>query len=161
MNVFISGSITINKLPKSAINKIDNIINQNITVCIGDAKGADLLVQKYLSKKQYANVIVYFVGNEIRNNVGNWRVKHIETNITKKCRELYTAKDEAMAKDADYGLMIWDGQSKGTLNNINNMKQANKRFFVILDGMLVRDTDIDTLLSLSKKAFSYAQLDLF
>jgi hypothetical protein len=162
MNVFISGSISINKLPKSATVKIDNIINQNMTVCIGDAKGADLLVQKYLLKRQYGNVVVYFVGDEIRNNVGNWRVKHIETNITRKCRELYTVKDEVMAKEADYGLMIWDGQSKGTLNNIHNMKLANKRFFVILDGMVVRDDNIDSLLSLSKQSeILQPQLDLF
>ena len=162
MNVFISGSIGINRLPKSATDKIDNIINQKMTVCIGDAKGADLLVQKYLFEKQYENVIVYFAGSEIRNNVGNWQVKHIETNIIKKCRELYTVKDEVMAKDADYGLMIWDGQSKGTLNNIHNMKLANKRFFVILDGMVIRDDNIDSLLSLSKQsAIQHSQLDLF
>jgi hypothetical protein len=144
MNVFISGSIAINKLPDSALQKIDNIINQNLTVCIGDAKGADLLVQQYLAKKKYNNVIVYFVSSTIRNNVAKWQVKHIETNIKQKCRQLYTVKDEAMAKDADYGLMIWDGQSKGTLNNIQNMKAANKRFFVILGGTVIKDTDFDS-----------------
>ncbi|MDR3243900.1 MAG: hypothetical protein LBT79_04045 [Elusimicrobiota bacterium] len=161
MNVFISGSIGINKLPKTALEKIDNIINQNMTVYIGDAKGVDLLVQKYLSKKKYNNVVVYFVSSEIRNNVGKWQARHIETNITKKSRELYTVKDEAMAKEADYGLMIWDGQSKGTLNNIQNMKSVNKRFFVILDGMVIRDSDIDSLISLTKQTASRSQMDLF
>jgi hypothetical protein len=157
MNVFISGSISINSLPKPAIN----IINQNITVCIGDARGADLLVQKYLFKKQYNNVTVYFAGDKIRNNIGNWQVKRIETSITKKTREFYTVKDEVMAKDADYGLMIWDGQSKGTLNNIYNMKAANKKFFVILNGMIAKDDNIDYLLSLSKKTAHNPQPDLF
>lgn len=161
MNVFISGSISINKLSKPAIEKINNIISKNMTVFVGDAKGTDLLVQKYLVRKKYKNVIVYFVGSEIRNNIGHWNIKNIESNIAKKSREFYTIKDEAMAKDADYGLMIWDGQSKGTLNNIQNMKFANKRFFVILDGMIISDTNIDTLLSLNTPSDSQLQLNLF
>lgn len=31
-----------------------------------------------------------------------------------------------MAKAADYGFMIWNGKSKGTLNNIINLVQYNK-----------------------------------
>jgi hypothetical protein len=37
-----------------------------------------------------------------------------------------------MAKEADYGLIIWKGKNNGTLNNINNMKLANKCLFVTL-----------------------------
>jgi hypothetical protein len=51
MNVFISGSISINKLPLLALNKINAIIARNYTVLIGDAKGVDLLVQEYLFLK--------------------------------------------------------------------------------------------------------------
>ncbi|MGZ5441159.1 MAG: hypothetical protein ACXW5U_05340 [Thermoanaerobaculia bacterium] len=29
--------------------------------------------------------------------------------------EYFTAKDAAMAEQADYGLMLWDGESVGTL----------------------------------------------
>jgi hypothetical protein len=75
MKVFISGSIAINKLSKLAIQKIDNIIKRKFTVLVGDAKGVDLQVQKYLSENKYNNVIIYFVGNNTRNNVGNWETK--------------------------------------------------------------------------------------
>lgn len=161
MSVFISGSINISKLPKTAIEKIDNIVNKNLTVFVGDAKGVDLLVQKYLLKKQYENVIVYFTGSEIRNNIGNWKTKYIKADTTKKGRELYTLKDKAMAKDSEYGLMIWDGESKGTLNNILNMKLENKRFFVILEGMVVSDNHIDSIISINKQSCTQLQLDLF
>jgi len=58
--------------------------------------------------------------------------------------------------------MIWDCQSKGTLNNIRNMKPANKRFFVILDGIVIRDCNADSLLSLIKQStVKQSQLDLF
>jgi hypothetical protein len=146
MNVFISGSICINELPDSAVKKIDNIISKNFIVLIGDAKGVDLLVQKYLSEKNYNNVIIYSAGAEVRNNVGNWEVKKISNGGNKKGRALYTLKDIAMAEDSDYGLMIWDGQSLGTLNNIKKMKNSNKRFFVILNGRIIDEKNIDTLI---------------
>jgi hypothetical protein len=159
MNVFISGSISINQLPDPAIKKIDSIISKNFTILIGDAKGVDLQVQKYLSGRNYNNVIIYSAGTEVRNNVGNWEIKKISSN--KKGRELYTLKDIAMAEDADYGLMIWDGQSPGTLNNIKEMKNRSKRFFVFLNGMMIDEKNIDTLIVQEKQVRrNNLQLDL-
>jgi len=43
-----------------------------MTIIIGDAKGIDSNVQRYLIKKGYENVIIYFAGELIRNNIGNW-----------------------------------------------------------------------------------------
>ncbi len=39
----------------------------------------------------------------------------------------HTAKDLAMAEEADYGFMLWDGVSKGTLNNILNLLERGKK----------------------------------
>lgn len=140
MNVFISGSISIKKLPRLALEKIDSIIEKNYRILIGDAKGADSLVQEYLFKKKYNNVIVYFTGENIRNNIGNWESNKIISDAdSKKGRELYAVKDKAMAFDADYGLMVWDGKSKGTLGNINEMKKLNKRFYVVLNEKIIDD----------------------
>jgi hypothetical protein len=152
MKVFISGSISIDKLPLSAIEKLDSIVQKNFCVLIGDAKGVDLQVQKYLCKKKYNNVIVYYVGEKSRHNIGKWKEKNIcnDDNI-KKGRELYTLKDIAMAKDADYGLMVWDGRSPGTLNNIKTMKAEQKRFYVILDGLLINDVNIDAIIDIQLK----------
>ena len=38
--------------------------------------------------------------------------------------------DKAMANDADYGLMLWNGESKGTLNNIINLLTDSKKALV-------------------------------
>lgn len=162
MNIFISGSINISKLPKSAVQKIDSIIKKNYTILIGDAKGVDLNIQKYLMKKNYNNIIVYFAGERIRNNVGNWKTKNIKSFSNEKGRELYTLKDKAMAQDADYGLMIWDGESQGTLNNIITMKSESKKFFVILEEMLVDSEHIDTIIDIHyKQNIKTEQLALF
>ena len=37
-----------------------------------------------------------------------------------------------MANTADYGFMIWDGESKGTLNNMMNLISRNKPVMVYL-----------------------------
>jgi len=140
MKIFISGSISIKQLPPLALEKIDSIIEKNYIIIIGDAKGVDLLVQEYLLKKKYNDVTVYFTGEKVRNNTGKWETNQIIADTGNiKGRQLYTIKDKAMANDADYGLMIWDGKSKGTLGNINEMKRLNKQFYVILNGKIVDD----------------------
>ena len=35
-----------------------------------------------------------------------------------------------MANEADYGFMVWNGTSKGTLNNIINLTLLNKKVLV-------------------------------
>jgi hypothetical protein len=162
MNVFISGSISIDSLPKLAIEKIDAIIRQNHAVLIGDANGADLRIQKHLLEKRYHNIRVYFAGGRVRNNVGNWVTKQIPPPSNEKGRALYTLKDKAMAHDADYGLMIWDGESQGTLNNILAMKTEKKKFSVIVKNMLVDGNNIDSFINAtSNKKAQAKQLSLF
>lgn len=148
MKVFISGSIKIKDVPKCAIEKINSIIDKNFQILIGDAKGVDSLIQKYLVKKSFQNVVVYFAGDSIRNNLGNWPTKQIIGNNKEKGRDLYTLKDIEMAVDADYGLMIWDGESKGTLANIKQMKNPNKRFFVIMKEILVLDKNVESIIEM-------------
>jgi len=163
MKVFISGSISINKLSALAINKIDSAINKNLAIIIGDAGGVDLQVQKHLYEKNYNNVIVYIVGREARNNAGNWETKKIPGDKNKKGRELFALKDIAMAEDADYGLMIWDGKSRGTLNNIKEMKNRNKRFYVIYKEKIFDETKFNSIMNIYKKQkeTGEAQLALF
>jgi hypothetical protein len=42
----------------------------------------------------------------------------------------YSVKDLAMAQDAGCGVMLWDGVSKGTLNNIENLLSGGKKTLV-------------------------------
>ena len=136
MKVFISGSIKIRTLPQAAKEKLNNIINKNLTVLVGDANGIDKEVQNYLNSFNYRNVIVYYAGNNLRNNLGQWETYNVPS-LGKVGREMYTLKDIQMALDSDYGLMIWDGQSKGTKKNIDEMLNQGKHFYVIQNNHLL------------------------
>ena len=161
MKVFISGSISIKKLPNIAKKKIDSIIEKKLTVVIGDARGVDSIVQKNLLKENYNNVIVYHTGDKIRNNFGDWNTVTVQNENNLKGREFYTLKDLKMADDADYGLMIWDGKSKGTLKNIEEMKKNNKKFLVILNELVVDEKHFDQFIELKTNQEENSQLELF
>ena len=131
MKVFVSGSISIKNLPKKAIEEINSFINNEYTILIGDAFGVDYSVQKFLDEKRYNKVLIYYAGKTIRNNYGNWPTINVIALNNEKGRELYTLKDNQMATDSDFGFMIWDGKSKGTLHNIRFMEAQNKQFQVV------------------------------
>jgi hypothetical protein len=147
MNVLISGSTSIDNLPDSAVKKIESIMSRNCAIVTGDGEGVDAQVQKYLAAKKYDNVIVCFTGREIRNNAGKWETKRITGATNKKERELSALQDIAMACNADYGLMIWDGVSIGTLNSIKEMKNRNKGFCVVVDGTLYEEEESDIIIN--------------
>jgi len=87
------------------------------TALIGDADGIDKAVQALFAEEGYKNVIVYCMDDECRNNVGGWQRKSVESGGKRKGFAYYAMKDAQMSLDADCGFMIWDGVSKGTLNN--------------------------------------------
>lgn len=126
MKVFIGGSRHIARLPEEVIPRLQNIVVAEGTILIGDANGADKAVQQYLHEMDYKNVVVYYVGSQIRNNLGGWNTQNIECDSKKKDFYYYTCKDLAMSVDAEYGFMLWDGNSKGTINNALNLLRKNK-----------------------------------
>lgn len=105
-------------------------MRQRFAIVIGDANGADKAVQSYLAEKAYPNVIVYCMGDHCRNNVGSWPVEQIYADNQVKDFAYYTTKDAKMAQVASCGFMIWDGKSKGTLNNVLNLLQLQKNILV-------------------------------
>ena len=130
MNIFIAGSRAISKLNKIVEDKLYGIYERKYTVLVGDANGVDKAVQKYFSELNYANVIVYASNGKARNNLGNWQIKSIPVSENIKGFDFYAEKDKAMANSADYGFMVWDGKSKGTLNNIVNLLNKSKKTLV-------------------------------
>lgn len=124
--VFVGGSRKISRLNKDIKTRLDNIIDQNFTFIIGDANGADKAVQKYCFDKKYSNVIIYCAGTFCRNNIGNWEVHQVTVESSKKGFDFFVAKDKEMAKESDYGFMLWDAKSNGTLSNILELLQLQK-----------------------------------
>lgn len=147
MKIFVSGSISIKTLSEIALAQITDFIEKGHTFLIGDAYGVDLIVQMFLEKNKYPKVFIYFAGLKIRNNHGKWNAINIKALNDEKGRALYVLKDIEMAKDADLGFMIWDGKSKGTLNNIQMMKSQNKKFQVVLNEELLTDRNLENHLS--------------
>ena len=124
--VFIAGSRQIARLPAEVKNRIDTMVDKGFQILVGDANGADKAVQQYLADKAYPNVLVHCMENHCRNNVGAWPTFQVAAPQGARGFAYYSLKDRAMADAAEYGLMLWDGKSKGTINNVVNLSRRNK-----------------------------------
>lgn len=126
ISVFIGGSRRLSRVNAAIAERLDNIVDRRLQVLIGDASGFDRAAQTYFAKRDYAAVVVYCTAGKCRNNVADWPVRAIEYNGSSSGFAFYTAKDDAMLHDAQYGLFAWDGVSRGTLRNIRNMATLGK-----------------------------------
>jgi len=142
--VFISGSISTKSLSKNAIFYMAQIVESAYTILIGDAHGVDKAVHLYLFEQNYQNVIVYFSGEAVRNNIGNWQTKQISNPENLTGRSRYQLKDKAMAEDCNCGMMFWNYRSKGTKDNMDYMEKLGKYYFV-LGGNDVGGSDLDKI----------------
>jgi hypothetical protein len=128
--VFIAGSRSLSRLNADVKHRIDTMIEKGFTILVGDANGADKAVQRYLAEKHFRNVIVHCMVGNCRNNIAGWPTREISAAPGSRGFAYYSTKDLAMANDAEYGFMLWDGESKGTLNNVVNMVHQNKTVVV-------------------------------
>lgn len=124
--VFIGGSRRIARLDAEVRRRLDRIVEKRLAVLIGDANGADKAVQRYLSEQKFEAVEVFSADESPRNNVGGWPVRVIRPGHLRKDFDYYAAKDRAMAAAATVGLMLWDGQSRGTLMNVLRLADQRK-----------------------------------
>jgi probable addiction module antidote protein len=124
--VFIGGSRHVSRLPAEIKNRLNNVINSGHRVIVGDANGADKAVQKHFSDAAYDKVTVFCSGDSFRNNLGHWITHKVEAPKNAKGFHFYAAKDREMAREADFGLMIWDGKSAGTVLNVLRLVRAGK-----------------------------------
>ena len=133
MKIFISGSKSISMLPELAKTFIDQFIENGDEILIGDCYGVDAVVQKYIKSKGFNSVTVYCSGVTPRNNFTSSAKIHSCTEAAKGLTgsEFHYVKDIQMANDCDQALMIWDGKSKGTAENLKRIKEMGKPFVVI------------------------------
>lgn len=124
--IFLSGSRGINRLNEDIRSRVQKIIENNFLVIIGDANGADKALQKFLKDSGYKNVVVFCAGEACRNNIGTWDVHKVFVDASLKGRDFYTQKDKEMAARADYGLILWDGKSAGSINNVFELLKRDK-----------------------------------
>jgi len=130
IKVFLGGSRKMGRLSQMVIERIDNIIANGYLILLSDANGADKAIQKYLAERNYRNVLLFCMHDMCRNNVGNWETRNVRSSRRKKDFNYYSTKDILMGEEANYGFMMWDGKSKGTLNSILNLCEQNKKVLV-------------------------------
>ena len=120
-------------MPNLAKVFIDQFIENNDEILIGDCYGVDAVVQKYIESKGFSNVTVYCSGVTPRNNFISSAKIHSCTEAAKGLTgsDFHYVKDIKMANDCDQALMIWDGKSKGTAENLKRIKEMGKPFVLI------------------------------
>ena len=125
--MFIGGSRHVSSLPDQVKERLDNVIGNGLRVVVGDANGADRAVQKYLLDAAYGNVVVFCSGERYRNNLGRWQTRNVAAPRGVKGFQFHAVKDREMAREADFGFMIWDGRSAGTILNVLRLVRAGKK----------------------------------
>lgn len=142
-----------------------SIYEKGYDVLVGDCYGVDSSVQRFYANLGYNKVFVYASNGRARNNIGNWNIKNISVPPEFRGFDFYKQKDIAMANEADYGFMIWDGESRGTLNNTINLIMQNKNvllYLTTIDRMLVVKTldDLNKIVSICipKTQITYSKL---
>jgi hypothetical protein len=128
--VFLSGSRKLSRLNDRVRARIDNVLVKGLRVVVGDANGADKALQSYLAEKQYRTVTVFCAQGRCRNNVGGWEERAVPVPAGVTGRDFYTTKDIAMAEEADYGFVLWDGKSVGSINNVLALLKRGKMVVV-------------------------------
>jgi hypothetical protein len=128
--VFIGGSRKISRLSSEVYQKLDGLLEKNPAIVIGDAAGVDKSIQQYLHAKGYRDVEVFCSGDRCRNNLGNWPTMQVMVNSSRRDFDFYATKDLRMSEEASFGLMIWDGESAGTLMNVLRLIKQNKSVIV-------------------------------
>ena len=124
--VFVGGSRRLSRLSADIQRRLNSIVEKGFAVIVGDANGADKAVQRYFADKKYAQVTVFCMTRDCRNNVSGWPTKDIAAPNGARGFAYYSTKDRAMADAASHGFMLWDGESKGTLSNIVTMVRQQK-----------------------------------
>ncbi len=131
MKIFLSGSKTIRILPEKLTALLDTYCQQNCEFLIGDCLGADNLMQEYLAEKGYTNVTIYVSGGSVRFHAGQFSLRHIAVSDGITGFAFYRQKDIAMAQDCDAAVMLWNGKTRGTRCNIEEMQRMKKPYTVV------------------------------
>lgn len=145
--VFVAGSLSIKRLHPRFLECLDRIVGNGFEIVCGDADGADASIQQALLDRNATAVTIYCSGDRPRNNLGGWSVQRVATGHEPGSRAFFTAKDLEMAKVADYGLMMWDSKSTGTLSNVIELLKRGRtsRVFVNKAQQLVTVAKVEDL----------------
>lgn len=149
MKVVLAGSRKLNFLPLEIKDELEKLISSSSEFLVGDSNGVDLSFQKFLNEKNCRDVVVFSSAGYIRNNVGSWDFAHIKTPLKSISSDRHAFKDRRMCELADFGIMVWDTESAGTLSNVFDLVGQGKKcaLFNLLENELVEFQSYRSLIS--------------
>ena len=127
--VFVGGSRSLGMaFPQVVGDWLDDVRAREGHFLVGDAPGVDATVQTYLRLFAYPHAAVYHSSPTPRHHAKAYPAHYVAPpeGVSPKERRFQTAKDKAMAREADAGIMVWDGRSVGTLMNVYRLAQQGK-----------------------------------
>lgn len=179
IKVFICGSINIKEIPPEAKKIIDTIIAKRYEILVGDAYGIDCTIQEYCRDKKYFKLTIYFVGDkprkiatteftakQIKKDSNEIEYVPIEEESSNKKpkepseREKQWIKDKAMIDDCDYGLIIWNGESKGSYKNLLYMIDSKKEFHLYIDGKKIQNKTKENIEKIFRENYGFNKTEL-
>jgi hypothetical protein len=130
MKIVLGGSRHLEFIPNEIADRLLEWMENSSEFLVGDAPGTDRAFQMFLASKKYSSVTVYTSADDVRNNLGNWRVEKVESGLKSKSNAVHAFKDRKMSQITDVGLMIWDCKSAGTLSNVIDLISQGKNCFI-------------------------------
>ena len=124
--VVLGGSRNHNELPDEVNERLRAWIDEEVDFVVGDASGIDTVFQDRLKQCSYRKVRVFTSAPDVRNNLGEWPVDRVDSGLKSRGSAMHTAKDRKMTRLADCGLLMWDGESAGTLANVIDLADQGK-----------------------------------
>ena len=114
MNIIVAGSRTFDdyEFLRSKLDYYFSHKSHNIQIVCGEAEGADQLGKKYAEEKGY-NVLSFPDQSNIFGSFAKYK------------------RNREMARVADALVAFWDGESKGTAQLIQVMKEAGKPIRIV------------------------------
>jgi hypothetical protein len=123
-------------LPVEVIQQIDAAIEQEMTIVVGEAKGASRLFQDYLHNRSYRKVVVGHA-RSLRYNAGNWPSTKYGDDLRERERNLI--------EDCDSAIVIWMNKSSVIAGNLERLKWLGKPTFLYECSNLTDDVYSGTL----------------
>lgn len=112
-----SSAFNASELPAEVRKGIDEAIEQDMQIIVGEASGASRLFQDYLKAKNYRNVVVGHA-LRMRYNAGNWPTFQYGKNLKERERN--------MIQDCHSAMIIWMNQSGVIAENLELLKRLGK-----------------------------------
>ena len=153
MKIVLGGSRKLAFMPEEVMSRLEAYMAKNAEFLVGDAPGIDSKFQEILKRNGYQNVTVLSSAGHVRNNLGNWVTRLIDSGLKSKSAARHTAKDRIMTAEAETGVMIWDKESAGTLANVIDLVNSGKSCLIYIagDNELIEIDNHSTLESLLAK----------